>query len=158
MELSPSDIFKKALSGKSVSLENYLSVRSHRVPNKVCVMFKINQDKPTFKSKSLVVDNPLAMMQAIAVLRKELHHLLAEETRLLLEQEQIRATQQFLEGQRLEIARKHREKLAAEQQRIENVVKYVSEPIQAILQRVTPVIDPWAYRNVYGKPAEVFIF
>jgi hypothetical protein len=98
------------------------------------------------------------MMQAISVLRTELHKLLGEEARVMLEQEQAFATAAYLEKQRNEIARKHRERIAEEQRRAENAVRHVSGPIKAILDRVKPVIDPWAYRNVFGKPAEVFIF
>lgn len=158
MTLSPSDIFNQAVAGNSVSIEKYLSVKPHHNTNRVRVIYALNQNKPTFTSKSLICANPLAMMQAISVLRTELHKLLGEEARAMLEQEQAFATAAYLEQQRKEIARKHRERIAEEQRRAENAVRHVSGPIKAILDRVTPVIDPWAYRNVFGKPAEVFIF
>lgn len=158
MALSPSDIFNAALSGKSIAIENYLSVRPHQNTNRVRVIYTIHQNKPYFKSRSIIVGNPLAMMQAIGILRTELHALLAQETMEMLQREQEKATQQFLAGQRLRILQKHRERIAEEERRVNTVVQHVRKPIQAILQRVAPVNDPWAYRNVYGKPAEVFIF
>lgn len=158
MTLSPSEIFQSVQSGKCVYIEKHLSVRPLHYKKSVRVIYLINQGRPDFKSRSIAAANPLAMMQAIAVLRKELHQILVEEVRAIIEQEQAKATEQFLTKQRNNIARMHRDREAKEQQRAENALRYVSGPIKAILERVKPVVDPFAYRNVYGRPAEVFIF
>ena len=158
MTLSPSEIFNMAKSGNSVVIEKYLAVRYYKSHDRVRVEYIYNQNTPNSKHRSIVVHNPLAMMQAIAILRKELYDFIAEETKSFLAEEQAKATAKYLADQRSNLARIHRDREAMEQQRAENALRYVSGPIKAILERVKPVVDPFAYRNVYGRPAEVFIF
>lgn len=164
MTLSPSEIFQTALAGRSVVIQPYLRVIKHLETGSVIVSLRIDQNKPTQYYKSLVVRNPLAMMQAINTLKAEAaKHLNGREVseKVTARRTQAEIAKDYLREVRSmvhKINEKKRLEQEQEQLRSENIISNVRKPILAILERVTPVIDPWAYRNVYGKPAEVFIF
>lgn len=164
MQLSPSEIFYTALNGTIISLPPYLRVLKHHTRGRVRVDLRIRQNSEESYHKSYVVANPLAMMQAIDILKKERAKRIDDRempdivarypTRVEIAQEFLKEARSMVDV----INQKKKIEQQKAQERQDMIVKNVRQPIQAILQRVAPIADPWAYRNVYGKPAEVFIF
>lgn len=179
MTLSPSEIFKLAMTGKQIFVQPYMSVKKSQHDGRLKVQFIFDQLKETQVIRSITVTNPLAMVQAIQTLNVELQALIAhreqkrEKIKAQKEAERKARQEAELAQRQTEVAKSYlqearsmvqqineRKKLEMQQQLLhsQRFVIAARKPIQAILQRVAPVIDPWAYRNVYGKPAEVFIF
>jgi hypothetical protein len=155
MKHSPSDYWNIPEKFGYLAVEDCISLTMQGGNRHVSLQVTVGGKR--FHKQRLVL-NPLSMFTTIESFRQIRDNLRSEHVKMILEQEQEKATAAFLEKQRNEIARKHRERIAEEQRRAEEAARRVYGPIRAILERVTPVIDPWAYRNVYGKPAEVFIF
>lgn len=179
MTLSPSEIFQAAMSGKNVYVRSYMVVKKSQHPGRLKVQFVFDQQKETQVIRSITVTNPLAMMQAIHTLNEELQKLIAEREqrrhqekmqKLLqleakrqeeLAQRRKHSANTYLQQARTMVQQINQRRQHEQQQQLVHSERFLNaarKPIQAILERVTPVIDPWAYRNVYGKPAEVFIF
>lgn len=176
MNLSPSEIFNEAMSGKQIYVQTYLSVKRSQHDGRLKVQFRFDQGKETQVIRSITVTNPLSMMQAINTLNTELQSLIADRE---LKRQQIEAqkeaerqtkrkellaqrrAQNYLEQAQTMVQQiNQRRQLEAQQQLIhsQRFINAVRKPVQAVLERVKPVVDPFAYRNVYGSPAEVFIF
>lgn len=155
MAHSPSDAWKLVEQFGYITVEDCIAMKMQHGKRHVVFQLTIGGNR---QYKQTIVANPLTMLAVIDKYRKIRDTTRAEHIKQMLEQEQAKATAEYLKRQREEIARMHRERLAEEERRLNSVVQHVRRPIQAILERVKPVIDPWAYRNVYGKPAEVFIF
>lgn len=155
MTHSPSDCWRLVEQFGYITVEDCIAMKMQNGKRHVVLQICIGRER-TYKQT--IAANPLSMLAIIDKFRRMRDKLRADHVKQLLEQEQAKATAEFLEIQRAAIARKHQEKLADEQRRAQDALRYVSAPIRAILERVKPVVDPWAYRNVYGKPAEVFIF
>jgi uncharacterized FlaG/YvyC family protein len=82
------------------------------------------------------------MLAVIDKFRQQRDSLRADQVRRHLAEEQAKIMENFLQKQRDEIARLHREKLQKETDQIERAVKHVRGPIQAILKRCKPVVQP----------------
>ena len=155
MAHSPSDAWKLVEQFGYITVEDCIAMKMQH--GKRHVVFQITTGGQK-QYKQAMVANPLTMLAVIDKFRKQRDSIRSEYVQKILQQEQTKAIADYLTKQRAEVQRKHLERLAEEERRLNSVVQHVRKPIQAILQRVAPVIDPWAYPNVYGKPAEVFIF
>lgn len=174
--LSPSEIFTTAMTGKRIQLGSYLWVEKSVYDGRLKVKFAFDQGKDTQVIRQISVNNPLAMIQAMQTLTDELAVLVSnrekvrQEQRVIREQEKAQRQQARQESAQQELARNflnqarsivesiNEKKRAQETQELvrrHRMMDNVRRPIMDILARVAPVIDPYAYRNVYGKPAEV---
>lgn len=152
MYSSPSDCWNLAETYGWVNVEDCISIKFKNNHRHVCLQFYIDGERI---HKQSVVANPLAMLAMISQFRKLRDKLRADHVKRILESEQAKIVAQYLERQRLEIQARHQQKIEEEQRRLNSVVNKVRGPIQAILARVKPSIDQFAYLNVYGRPAEV---
>lgn len=149
---SPSDLWRLVEKFGYIKIEECIAIRIHNGSKRIALQVSIDNVRHHFET---VVTNPLSMLATIDNYRKRRDELRADQVRRQLADEQSKIMANFLQKQRDEIARLHREKLEQEQTRMEQAVKYVRGPIQAILARLKPTRDQFAYLNVYGKPAEV---
>ncbi len=152
MAHSPSDLWRLVASFEFLTVEECISIRLHNGTRRVILQLSIDGLR---HHQEMAVANPLTMMAVINKFRQKRNSLRADQVRRHLAEEQAKIMATFLEKQRNEIARLHREKLQEEHEQIERAVKHVRGPIQAILNRCKPVVDQFSYTNVYGKPAEV---
>ena len=149
---SPSDLWRICLERGYITVEDCISLRFKSGRVVAVLQITIDAQKHT---QERVIGNPLAMLTVIDKFRKTRDAMRADQVRRQLEAEQAKATAQFLERQRLQIAEMHRLKNEEEQRRLNNIVNRVRGPIQDILNRYRPILDQFAYTNVYGHPAEV---
>jgi len=152
MAHSPSDLWRLVESFGFLTVEECISIRLHNGTRRVILQISIDGER---HHQEVAVANPLTMLAVIDKFRQQRNSLRAAQVRRHLANEQAKIMESFLQKQRDEIARMHREKLEQEQNRMDQAVKHVRGPIQAILKRCKPVIDQFSYMNVYGKPAEV---
>jgi hypothetical protein len=142
MAHSPSDLWRLVESFGFMTVEECISIRLHNGTRRVLLQLSIDGER---HHQEVAVANPLTMLAVIDKFRQQRDSLRADQVRRHLAEEQAKIMENFLQKQRDEIARLHRER----------AVKYVRGPIQAILKRCKPVVDQFSYTNVYGKPAEV---
>ncbi len=156
MQHSLSDVWQQLMSTMGTKQQDYYRLAPYIYARRVgrsmqmvvqacCNNVKVN--------KTYCSTNVLAFANSFKTAQAFVKDFLAEHEQAK-QQAAAQQIKSYLETKREEYARIAEEKRKAEEARRNIALRHVRPMVQAVLDRYKPVIDQFAYTNVYGRPVE----
>ena len=167
MQRSLSDVWKQLFEHTDPNKMAYIPVVQYISAYKQgnCVQLKVQIIRNSVRcTRTLACGNFIAFVSAFNKLQEELATFIESNGAVVppknpnYEQRQITVIKKYLDKKRAEYAQIEAAKRLAHEIHISKTIGKVRPIIDYVLNRYRPVVDQFAYVNVYGRPVEKFFY
>jgi hypothetical protein len=167
MQRSLSDVWKQLAEHNSSTPSDFITISKNMSARRRgnCIQVKMQLTLNNYRhTRSIACGNFLAFVSAFNTLRQEVDAMISAKIQeapaknIDYEKREIANIKKYLDLKRAEYAEKEAAKRQALEIHISKTIGKVRPMVQYVLNRYKPVVDQFAYANVYGRPVEKIFY
>lgn len=167
MQRSLSDIWKQLSENKGITTRDYTYITQHMAARRVgnCIQLKMQLTRNNQRhTRTIACGNFLSFVGTFNALKQEIDALISANSQqapaknIDYEQRELSTIKKYLDKKRAEYAETQAAKKLEHEIHISKTIGKVRPMVQYVLNRYKPVVDQFAYANVYGRPVEKIFY